>query len=87
MRDDTPLRLGPYVFTQHSYDESSDVLYLSIGSPREAIVWESPEGHLVRLDPVTREVVGLTILHAHEQAAGEQIPVTFPDRLETSLAL
>ena len=49
MRDDAPIRLGPYVFTNHSYDESSDVLYLSIGSPREAIVLESPEGHLVRL--------------------------------------
>ena len=86
-RDDAPLQLGPYVFSHNSYDESSGVLYLSIGSPREAIVWESPEGHLVRLDPVTREVVGLSILHAHEQAARERIPVTFPDRLETSLAL
>jgi len=45
-----------------SYDDSSDVLYLSVGEPRAAITQEDDEGVLIRKDPATEEVVGVTIL-------------------------
>jgi uncharacterized protein YuzE len=44
-----------------SYDEQADVLYLSRGEPREGVTLDSEEGHLVRLDPQSYEIVGFTI--------------------------
>jgi hypothetical protein len=70
--------LGPYAFTNSSYDELGDVLYLSVGQPSEALTWESPEGHLVRLDPDTLRVVGLTVLCFAGQKARGPITVTVP---------
>jgi hypothetical protein len=38
-------------FDQHEYDERGDVLYLSVGSPREpARTIATPEGHAVDYD-------------------------------------
>jgi uncharacterized protein YuzE len=45
-----------------SYDGAGDVLYLSIGEPRPAITRGDKNGLLIRSDPQTREVIGLTIL-------------------------
>ena len=69
---------GPYKFTTCEYDARNDVLYLSIGRPREAITWESPEGHLVRLDPDTGDLLGLTILHMKAKIARGDVRVTLP---------
>ena len=44
------------------YDESSDILYASFGKPKKAICFELDEGELIRLDPFTNKVVGITIL-------------------------
>ena len=44
------------------YDEHADVLYLSRGEPKAAISDEIDEGILLRRDPRTRAVVGLTII-------------------------
>jgi len=44
------------------YDRSADVLYLSLGPPREAITIEVEEGILTRIDPETRQVIGFTII-------------------------
>ena len=44
------------------YDARADVLYLSIGNPREAVCLEPEEGILVRVEPDTNNVVGLTII-------------------------
>lgn len=67
-----------------SYDEKADILYLWTGeAPREAISVTCDEGHLVRLDPVTYEVVGFTIFdfrlrwQAESLAAGE-LKVSLP---------
>ncbi|MCI0711281.1 MAG: DUF2283 domain-containing protein [Chloroflexi bacterium] len=46
-----------------SYDAEADVLYLSIGEPRPAISREIGEDILLRLDPTTGAVVGLTIFN------------------------
>lgn len=45
-----------------SYDRESDVLYLSIGKPRPAVTRGETNGLLVRADPQTHQVVGLTVL-------------------------
>lgn len=57
------IKAGPFTFTHCAYDHDGDVLYLSVGKPREALTWESPEGHLVRLDPETGALLGVTVLH------------------------
>ena len=44
------------------YDEHADVLYLSHGEPRPAISDEVSDGILLRRDPRTQAVVGLTII-------------------------
>ena len=44
------------------YDEEADVLYISIGEPKPAEGIDIGEGTIVRMDPKTREVAGLTIV-------------------------
>lgn len=44
------------------YDEDADVLYLSVGEPRQAIGIDIGEGVIVRYDESNKEVVGLTII-------------------------
>src|SRR2546426_11625113 len=44
------------------YDESGDGLYVSLGPPREAYSVEPEEGILLRVDPDSGELVGLTII-------------------------
>lgn len=45
-----------------SYDTKSDVLYCSFGDPRDAISVETDDGVVIRLDPQTQDVVGVTVL-------------------------
>jgi len=78
-QQDATIDIGPFRFTHCSYDAESDVAYLSIGAPREAIVWESPEGHLLRLDPDTDELVGITFLHLSDRIAAGGLRITFPE--------
>lgn len=44
-----------------SYDGEADVAYLSFGEPRPSVVEELDDYVLVRRDPKTREVRGVTI--------------------------
>ena len=46
-----------------AYDRSKDVLYISFGPPSPAVATESRKGgSFVRTDPISGEIVGLTIL-------------------------
>jgi uncharacterized protein YuzE len=45
-----------------NYDTESDVLYCTVGEPREAIGVETEGGVILRLDPASEEVVGFTIV-------------------------
>ena len=45
-----------------NYDEEADVLYISFGPPRKGIGIEISEGDVVRIDPFTDKVVGMTII-------------------------
>ena len=50
------------------YDPENDILYISLGEPRSALSLPDDEGLLlVRVDPQTREVIGLTILDYEQQ--------------------
>ncbi len=45
------------------YDREGDVLYLTIGDPTEAVSREMGDDVLVRVQPETEKIVGLTILN------------------------
>ena len=44
------------------YDSEADVLYISFGEPRPAEGLDIGDGTILRVDPETEEVVGLTVL-------------------------
>ncbi len=44
------------------YDAEADVLYISVGEPSPAEGVDIGEGVIVRIDPESREVIGLTVL-------------------------
>ena len=47
-----------------SYDREADVLYISLGPPRAGVGLEPEEGLVLRLDPETDELVGVTFVGA-----------------------
>jgi uncharacterized protein YuzE len=60
---------------QLAYDREADVLYLSVGEPRKAISREIGDDVLLRLDPDTGEVVGMTILNLSTREQLASLPV------------
>jgi len=60
---------------QIAYDAESDVLYVSVGEPRRAITREMSEDVLLRIDPESGAVVGITILHLSTRSNLESLPV------------
>ncbi len=50
-----------------NYDEDADVLYISLGRPQPAISVEVNDGNLMRVDPFTDELVGITVLDFKER--------------------
>lgn len=46
----------------YDYDEESDVLYISLGQPKEALSTEKNYGILVRTSPGSNEVFGVTVV-------------------------
>lgn len=75
------IHLGPYTFDHVSYDAEGDVLYLSIGEPREASDSEdTPEGHIVRYDD-HEQVIGLTLVNTKWLLERDgTLAITFPQR-------
>jgi uncharacterized protein YuzE len=45
-----------------TFAEGADVLYLSVGAPREALGVDIGDGVVLRYDEATREVVGVTLV-------------------------
>ena len=60
---------------QLSYDRDADVLYLSIGAPRPAISREIGDDVLLRVDPDTGAIVGLTVLNLSTRDDLDSLPV------------
>ncbi|RMD64744.1 DUF2283 domain-containing protein [Candidatus Parcubacteria bacterium] len=53
-----------------SYDPPSDELNIHFGEPRPAISKEIDDEIYLRLDPKTRDIVGLTVLHFRQRFTG-----------------
>ena len=45
------------------YDAEADVLYISIGNPKNAEGVDIGEGTIIRIEPDSREIIGVTILN------------------------
>lgn len=58
-----------------AYDREADVLYLSVGEPRAAVSQEIGDDVLLRVDPETGAVVGLTVLNLSTRDSLEKLPV------------
>jgi uncharacterized protein YuzE len=60
---------------QIAYDQEADVLYLSVGEPRRAISREIGDDVLLRIDPDTSAIVGLTVLNLSTRRHLEKLPL------------
>jgi hypothetical protein len=45
-----------------AYDQENDIVYVSLGEPKEAICETLDNGVVIKRDPHTRQVVGLILL-------------------------
>ena len=45
------------------YDADADVLYISFGNPQNAEGVDIGEGTIIRIEPGSREIIGVTILN------------------------
>ena len=54
-----------------SYDSEADVLYVSFGRPRRAEGIDIGDGTILRIDPETQEVVGITLLDFRKRVEKE----------------
>ncbi len=45
------------------YDADADVLYISFGNPKNAEGVDIGEGTIIRIEPDTKEIIGITILN------------------------
>jgi len=61
------------------YDREADVLYLSLGEPRKGMEYrEVDNGIILRIDPETGKVIGLTVtdLRDFSRVVSCQVPIT-----------
>ncbi len=65
-------------FLTSDYDEEADILNLWVESPCPAITYETQQGHLVQLDPDTREFVGVAIVDYKARWEGKDIAIEVP---------
>ena len=67
------------------FDAKSDVMYFSFGEPREAISVEQESGLIIRMDPETDEVVGLTIVDFLKRLSGKDETFSVPIGIQPTL--
>jgi uncharacterized protein YuzE len=73
------VRIGAWKFDYVDYDAEADVLYLSMGPPREGYGEETPEGHFLRYDEAGN-FYGVTLLDARQLDSRDELFVTVPHR-------
>ena len=79
------IRIGPLLFTHADYDSENDVLYLHIAEPVDGEGEETREGHVLRYEPGTDRIVGLTMLGPRRILERDgRIVVTIPEAIETT---
>jgi uncharacterized protein YuzE len=76
------ITIGTSTFDHVVYDADGDVLYLSVGEPREAFdSYGTPEGHNVRYDD-RGAVIALTLVSAKWLLERDgELRVTIPNRV------
>lgn len=74
-------------FLVSDYDEEADALYLWVEGPCRAVTDETRDGHLVQLDPETREFVGVAIVDYRARWEGQEIRLEVPTVEERVLQL
>lgn len=62
------------------YDKEADVLYISLGKPQKGMRYIEQDPNLViRVDPATKEIVGITIIDFLKKSSGShyfsEIPI------------
>jgi len=57
---------------EYTYDEESDVMYISFGKPKPAVCHEVEEGMLLRKDAGTGMWCGLTIINFSKRCNKEK---------------
>jgi uncharacterized protein YuzE len=62
------------------YDKEADVLYVTLGKPRKAISRDVGDDVLLRLDPETGEVVGMTLLNLSSREVQDIMPIVMRAR-------
>ena len=67
--------------TNMFYDREADVLYLTLGQPQEAISREMGNDLLLRVHPVTGEVIGLTVLNFASRFGDSHNEQTLPVKI------
>jgi hypothetical protein len=83
--DAVNIHIGPLVFDRADYDAEGDVLYLHRGEPIVAEGEETREGHMLRFEPGTQRIVGLTVINARWLLDREgRLVVTVPETVEAS---
>jgi uncharacterized protein YuzE len=79
------IRIGPVIVDHADYDAENDVLYLLVGEPKDAEGEETPEGHVLRFEPGTRRIVGLTVLGAQAILDRDgELRVSIPESVNAS---
>lgn len=68
---------------KYFFDKEADVLYFSQRKPSSRdISREIGEGIIVRIDPLTKKIVGFTILNFLKRQAKIQTPIKLPLKAE-----
>ena len=79
------VKIGPLVFDHADYDPEGDVLYLHVDAPQDAEGEETPEGHVLRFEPGTQRIVGLTVINARWLLDRDgRLTITIPETVEAS---
>lgn len=79
------IRIGPVAFDHADYDAENDMLFLHVGEPTEAEGEETPEGHVLRFEPGTRRIIGLTVLGAQAILDRDgELCITIPESVKAS---
>lgn len=61
------------------YDKEADVLYVSKGKPSKSDASDEERDEIVvRRDPTTKQVKGLTIINFSKKASNKTLPVKLP---------
>ncbi|HWA52910.1 MAG TPA: DUF2283 domain-containing protein [Solirubrobacterales bacterium] len=83
--EEVNLRIGPLTFDHADYDADNDVLYLHVGEPQEAEGEQTPEGHVLRFEPGTQHIIGLTVLGARAILDRDgELRITIPESVVAS---